>query len=142
MDHSPDMESRVLGNNSVCACRGSVDIYRMPLGAGATRCNSGMGRVVLSSPTQMAGESRSLQHRLDERYSGFIPPWIQERSELMYPANKDWDNHVRCGCAERMAERLSGIDGVEIEITHTAKQYWATIHAKENRGIIFQEELR
>ena len=44
--------------------------------------------------------------------------------------------------AERMAERLSGIDGVEIEITHTAKQYWKTSHAKENRGIIFQEELR
>ena len=63
----------------------------------------------------------------------------------MYPANKDWDkssNHVRCGCAERMAERLSGIDGVEIEITHTAKQCWATIRAKENRDIIIQEELR
>ena len=44
--------------------------------------------------------------------------------------------------AERMAERLSGIDGVEIEITHTAKQYWTTSHAKENRDIIFQEELR
>ena len=43
--------------------------------------------------------------------------------------------------AERMAERLSGIDGVQIEITHTAKQYWTTSHAKENRGIIFQEEL-
>ena len=46
------------------------------------------------------------------------------------------------GEAERMAERLSGIDGVEIEITHTAKQCWKTSRAKENRGIIFQEELR
>ena len=63
----------------------------------------------------------------------------------MYPTNKDWDkssNHVRCGCAERMAERLSGIDGVDIKITHTAKQYWATTRAKENRDILFQEELR
>ena len=60
----------------------------------------------------------------------------------MYPANKDWDNHVSCGCTERMAERLSAIDGVAMEITHTAKQYWKTSRAKENRGIIFQEELR
>ena len=60
----------------------------------------------------------------------------------MYPANKVWDNHVRCGCTERMAERLAGVDGVDIEITHTAKQYWTTNHAKENRDIIFQEELR
>ena len=27
--------------------------------------------------------------------------------------------------AERMAERLTGIDGVEIEVTHAAKQHWA-----------------
>lgn len=63
----------------------------------------------------------------------------------MYPTNKDWDkssNHVRCGCTERMAERLAAIDGVDIEITHMAKQYWTTSHAKENRDIIFQEELR
>ena len=63
----------------------------------------------------------------------------------MCPADKDWDkssNRVRCGCAERMAERLSGIDGVEIEITHTAKQYWTTSHDSENRDIIFQEGLR
>lgn len=39
--------------------------------------------------------------------------------------------------AERMAERLSGIDGVDIEITHTAKQYWTTSRAGENRDIIF-----
>ena len=26
--------------------------------------------------------------------------------------------------AERMAERLKGIDGVEIELTHTARQHW------------------
>ena len=44
--------------------------------------------------------------------------------------------------AERMAERLSGIDGVEIEVSHAAKQYWTTNHAKENHDIIFQEELR
>ena len=40
------------------------------------------------------------------------------------------------------AERLSGIEDVEIEVSHTAKQYWTTNHAKENRDIIFQEELR
>ena len=44
--------------------------------------------------------------------------------------------------AERMAERLADIDGVDIEITHKAKQYWTASHAKENRCIIFQEELR
>ena len=44
--------------------------------------------------------------------------------------------------AERMAERLSGIEDVELEVSHTAKQYWTTNHAKENRDIIFQEELR
>ena len=44
--------------------------------------------------------------------------------------------------AERMAERLSDIEDVEIEVSHTAKQYWTTNHAKENRDIIFQEELR
>ena len=44
--------------------------------------------------------------------------------------------------AERMAERLAGIDGVEIEVSHTAKQYWTTNHVKQNRDIIFQEELR
>ena len=26
--------------------------------------------------------------------------------------------------AERMAERLTGIEGVEVEVTHTAQQYW------------------
>lgn len=44
--------------------------------------------------------------------------------------------------AECMAERLSGIDGVEIEITHTAKRYWTTGRPRESRDIIFQEELR
>lgn len=44
--------------------------------------------------------------------------------------------------AERMAERLSGIDGVEIEVAHMAMPYWKTNHAKENRDTIFQEELR
>ena len=44
--------------------------------------------------------------------------------------------------AERMAERLSSIDGVDIEINHTAKQCWAINHARENCDIIFQEELR
>ena len=44
--------------------------------------------------------------------------------------------------AERMAERLSGIEDVEIEVSHTAKQHWSANHAKENRDIIFQEELR
>ena len=44
--------------------------------------------------------------------------------------------------AERMAERLSGIEDVEIEVSHTAKQYWTTSHDSENRDIIFQEELR
>lgn len=43
--------------------------------------------------------------------------------------------------AERMAERLSGIDGADIEITHTAKQYWPASLASESRDIIFQEEL-
>ncbi len=28
------------------------------------------------------------------------------------------------GFAERMAERLRGIEGVEIEMEHAAKQYW------------------
>ena len=37
---------------------------------------------------------------------------------------------------------MSGIEDVEIEVSHTAKQYWTTNHAKENRDIIFQEELR
>lgn len=41
-----------------------------------------------------------------------------------------------------MAERLSGIEDVEIGITYTAKQYWTTSHDSENRDIIFQEELR
>ena len=40
--------------------------------------------------------------------------------------------------AERMAEWLSGIEDVEIEVAHTAKLYWTTNHAKENRDIIFQ----
>ena len=39
---------------------------------------------------------------------------------------------------ERMVERLSGIEDVEIEVAHTAKLYWTTNHAKENRDIIFQ----
>ena len=26
--------------------------------------------------------------------------------------------------AERMSERLAGIDGVEVEVTHAARQYW------------------
>lgn len=43
--------------------------------------------------------------------------------------------------AERIAERLSGSEDVEIDVSHTAKQYWTTNHAKENRDIIFQEEL-
>ena len=44
--------------------------------------------------------------------------------------------------AERMAERLSGIEDVEIEVAHTAKQYWTTNHAREDCDIIFQEESR
>lgn len=42
--------------------------------------------------------------------------------------------------AERMAERLSGIEDVEVEVAHTAKLYWTTNHAKENCDIIFQED--
>lgn len=69
--------------------------------------------------------------------------------------NPFWDETLRgyTGCdkpvcdfsvyfAERMAERLSGIEDVEIEVSHTAKQHWSANHAKENRDIIFQEELR
>lgn len=37
--------------------------------------------------------------------------------------------------AERMAERLSGIDDVEIEVTHTAMPYWKTNHVRERRMI-------
>ena len=49
---------------------------------------------------------------------------------------KDGRNHLQVafGCtggqhrsvyfAERMAERLAGTDGIEIEVTHAAKQYW------------------
>ena len=34
--------------------------------------------------------------------------------------NPYWDESF----AERMAERLRGIEGVEIEMEHAAKQYW------------------
>lgn len=37
--------------------------------------------------------------------------------------------------AERMAERLSGIDHVEIEVAHTAMPYWKTNHVKERRMV-------
>ena len=32
-------------------------------------------------------------------------------------------------------------NGVDIDVNHTAKQYWTTSHDSENRDIIFQEEL-
>ena len=37
--------------------------------------------------------------------------------------------------AERMAERLSGIDDVEIEVAHTAMPYWKTNHVRERRMV-------
>lgn len=33
-------------------------------------------------------------------------------------------HHRSVYCAERLAERLAGIDGVEVTVTHTARQYW------------------
>lgn len=37
--------------------------------------------------------------------------------------------------AERIAERLSGIDDVEIEVAHTAMPYWKNNHVKERRMV-------
>lgn len=37
--------------------------------------------------------------------------------------------------AERMAEQLSGIDDVEIEVAHTAMPYWKTNHVMERRMV-------
>ena len=36
--------------------------------------------------------------------------------------------------AERMAERLAGTDGVEIEVTHAARQYWNVKTKEEYDG--------
>ena len=33
-------------------------------------------------------------------------------------------HHRSVYLAERFAERLAGTDGIEIEVTHTARQYW------------------
>ena len=36
--------------------------------------------------------------------------------------------------AERMSERLAGIDGVEVEVTHAARQYWNVKTKEEYDG--------
>ena len=53
------------------------------------------------------------------------------------------------GIREKMAAaaREAGRDPAAVQLcaackTRTAKQYWATSHARENRDIIFQGELR
>jgi RNase adaptor protein for sRNA GlmZ degradation len=91
-------------------------------------------------------------------FSGTVEPFLEATETLVRQSieqyKRDSRDHLQVafGCtggqhrsvyfAERMAERLSGIDSVEIEITHTAKHYWTTSHDSENRDIIFQEELR
>lgn len=92
------------------------------------------------------------------RFPETVEPFLEATETLVRQSieqyKRDGRDHLQVafGCtggqhrsvyfAERMAERLAGIDGVEIEVSHTAKQYWTTNHAKENRDIIFQEELR
>ena len=34
--------------------------------------------------------------------------------------------------AERMAERLKGIEGVEVEVSHAAKPYWKNVCSNES----------
>ena len=92
------------------------------------------------------------------RFPDMVEPFIEATEALVRQSinqyKRDGRDHLQVafGCtggqhrsvyfAERMAERLADIDGVDIEITHTAKQYWEANPAKENRDIIFQEELR
>ena len=92
------------------------------------------------------------------RFPGTVEPFLEATETLVRQSieqyKRDGRDHLQVafGCtggqhrsvyfAERMAERLAGVDGVEIEITHTAKQYWTTSHDSENRDIIFQEELK
>ena len=92
------------------------------------------------------------------RFPGTVEPFLEATETLVRQSieqyKRDGRDHLQVsfGCtggqhrsvyfAERIAERLSGIEDVEIEVSHTAKQYWTTNHAKENRDIIFQEELR
>ena len=92
------------------------------------------------------------------RFPETVEPFLEATETLVRQSieqyKRDGRDHLQVsfGCtggqhrsvyfAERMAERLSGSEDVEIDVSHTAKQYWTTNHAKENRDIIFQEELR
>ena len=44
--------------------------------------------------------------------------------------------------AERLAERLAGLDGVDTVVSHTAKQYWRDGKTEETRDKILQERSR
>ena len=89
------------------------------------------------------------------RFQEMVEPFLDAAERLVRQSIaeylKDGRDHLQVafGCtggqhrsvyfAERMAARLSGIDGVEIEVAHTAMPYWKTIHLRENRDGISQE---
>lgn len=85
------------------------------------------------------------------RFSETVEPFLKATETLVRQSItkylKDGRAHLQVafGCtggqhrsvyfAERMAERLSGIDDVEIEVAHTVMPYWKTNHVRERRMI-------
>lgn len=53
------------------------------------------------------------------------------RSHLQVAFGCTGGRHRSVYFAERMAERLSGINDVDVDVDHTARQYWTTGHAKD-----------
>lgn len=44
--------------------------------------------------------------------------------------------------AERMSERLAGIDGVEVEVDHAARPYWKNVYSKETDCVNQRGEMK
>ena len=68
-----------------------------------------------------------------DRFLNAAEALVRQSIEVFLQAGRDF-LQVAFGChgghhrsvylAERLAERLAGMDGVEIEVRHTARQYW------------------
>ena len=48
----------------------------------------------------------------------------------------------RSVCFAERAERLAGIDGVEVEVTHAARPYWKNVYSKETDCVNQRGEMK
>ena len=68
-----------------------------------------------------------------DRFLDAAESLVRQSSEVYLETGEDYlqvafgchgGHHRSVYCAERLAERLAGIDGVKVVVTHTARLYW------------------